>query len=139
MLSLKVDIVQGLPSISPCLGLTSTRGFGVKSFRPPATPSELSGVEWSVSWLPQEEVEDSDSEEDSDCQLVGPRDGQEESSGHIVFDSASAGVSRGKSVKWQEEQVIHLSVLYPTPGTLGTPRCDFWKRSHVDNSEKKLN
>ena len=56
-------------------------------------------------------MEDSDSEEDSDCELVGPKDGQEESSGHIVFDSASAGVSRGKSVKWQEEQVMQQFLI----------------------------
>ena len=87
-------------------------------------------------WLPREGVEDSDSEEDSDCQLVGPRDGQEESSGHIVFDSASAGVSRGKSVKWQEEQVIDLSVLYPAPGYT---RMQFLKKIARRQLRKKLN
>eukprot|EP00092_Neocalanus_flemingeri_P000288 GFUD01000308.1.p1 GENE.GFUD01000308.1~~GFUD01000308.1.p1 ORF type:complete len:1589 (+),score=464.17 GFUD01000308.1:43-4809(+) len=103
---------QELTTIAEETGVTetsceeTTRGdssFGNLSFKPPATPSEMSSVEWSVSYLPQtteSDSSDSDSDTDDD-QMYGPSVRQsEDSMSHIVFDTSKSGGFH--SSEWDE-------------------------------------
>jgi len=109
---------QELTTIAEETGVTetsceeTTRGdssFGNISFKPPATPSEMSSVEWSVSYMPQTtDTDSSDSEsDDDDDQMYGPSIRQtEDSTSHIVFDSSKSNLH---SSEWEETDSEKIS------------------------------
>ena len=81
--------------------------FVKDSFRAPATPSEMSSVEWSVSFMPQStESDDSDSDDDSDDELFcrpKPVTKELNSNSFIVFDSDSKSKVSSDGVEGSEE------------------------------------
>ena len=81
---------------------TSLKGFGPRSFLPPATPEEVS-VDWSVSWLPQDSPSDNESSSDDSDEDDGPGMKREDSSGLVVFGSKSHAHAE-KSELWEEEE-----------------------------------
>ena len=87
--------------------------FVKDSFRAPATPSEMSSVEWSVSFMPQS-TESDDSDDSSDDELFcrpKPVTKELNSNSFIVFDSDSKSKvsSQGAEETSSEEQSSSLS------------------------------
>jgi len=121
---------QELTTIAEETGVTetsceeTTRGdssFGNISFKPPATPSEMSSVEWSVSYMPQTtDTDSSDSESDDDDQMYGPSIKQtEDSTSHIVFDSSKSCLN---SSEWEETDSEKISSTENSSSLSNVPR-----------------
>ena len=99
------DAVTAAGDSSAVTADSNSCSFVNNSFRAPATPSNLSSVEWSVSVLPNSTEDDDDSDESSDDdQFYGTKQSKTKdfnSSSFIVFDSDSCS----KVVAAQDEDV----------------------------------
>ena len=122
---------QELTTIAEETGFTETSceettkgdsSFGKISFKQPATPSEMSSVEWSVSYLPQTTDSDSsDSESDDDDQMYGPsiRQTEDSTGSHIVFDTSHSNLH---SSEWEETDSVKLSSTEDSSSLSDEPR-----------------